>query len=107
MAVVHRDACLLRWRGNAFEIACLCHIQQLKHAIGISAVQAECFPWMSSESDPGVQVDLVIERADKVTNLCEMKYTDDEFSIDKECEDDLRRKGGYSNRRAGPATLFC
>ena len=80
------------WRGNAFEIACLCHIQQLKHAIGISAVQAECFPWMSSESDPGVQVDLVIERADKVTNLCEMKYTDGEFSIDKECEEDLRRK---------------
>lgn len=80
------------WRGNAFEIACLCHIQQLKHAIGISAVQTECFPWMSSESEPGAQVDLVIERADKVTNLCEMKYTDGEFAIDKEYEEDLRRK---------------
>ena len=80
------------WRGNAFEIACLCHIQQLKHAIGISAVRTECFPWTSSQGGRGAQVDLVIERADKVTNLCEMKYTDCEFSIDRDYEESLRRK---------------
>ena len=80
------------WRSNAFEIACLCHLRQIKHAIGISGVQTECFPWKSSMSDPGVQIDLVIERADKVTNLCEMKYTDEEFSIDEEHEQKLRYK---------------
>ena len=89
------------WRGNAFEIACLCHIRQLKHAIGISAVHTECFPWMSSKSDPGAQVDLVIERADRVTNLCEMKYTDEMFSIDREYEAKLRHKRQVFREESG------
>ena len=80
------------WRGNAFEVACVCHEEQLKHAIGISAVQCECFPWKSTQADPGVQIDLVINRADRVTDICEMKYTDSEFSIDKDYEDELKRK---------------
>lgn len=80
------------WRGNAFEIVCLTHIAQIKHALGISAVRTVEFPWSSESADPGAQVDLVIERADGVTNLCEMKYTDDVFSIDRSYEFDLRHK---------------
>lgn len=80
------------WRGNAFELVCLAHISQIKHALGISAVQTVEFPWTSESSEPGAQIDLVIERADGVTNLCEMKYTDDTFAVDKAYELDLRRK---------------
>ena len=80
------------WRGNAFEIACINHVEQIKRAIGISAVQTECFPWLSSSANPGVQIDLVLERRDGVTNLCEMKYTDSAFSIDADYERDLKRK---------------
>ena len=80
------------WRGNAFEIVCVNHIQQIKQAIGIAAVETECFPWSSSESTPGVQIDLVIERKDRVTDLCEMKCTDGPFIIDSSYEEDLKRK---------------
>ena len=80
------------WRGNAFEIACVNHIDEIKRAIGIAAVETECFPWLSSKSSPGAQIDLLIERKDKVTNLCEMKFTEDEFVVDKTCEEDLKRK---------------
>ena len=80
------------WRGNAFEIVCTDHIAQMKQALGIAAVQTEHFPWRSSRAEEGVQVDLVIERKDKVTHVCEMKYTNEPFAIDRACEADLRRK---------------
>ncbi len=80
------------WRGNAFEIACLGYIAQVKAALGIAAVQTSCFPWSSGSSNPGAQVDLVIERKDGVTDLCEMKYTDKPFSIDADCERQLMHK---------------
>ena len=80
------------WRGNAFEVVCLAHIAQIKQALGISAVRTTEFPWTSESTDPGAQIDLVIERADGVTNLCEMKYTDDVFAVDKTYEHDLRHK---------------
>ena len=80
------------WRGNAFEIACQNHIPQIKRALGIAAVQTECFPWASSASSPGAQVDLVIERKDGVTDLCEMKYTDGPYSPSAEDAASLARK---------------
>lgn len=80
------------WRGNAFELACVGHIPQIKRALGIAAVQTKCFSWSSSSSTPGAQVDLVIERGDGVTDLCEMKYTDAPFVVDAACERQLLRK---------------
>lgn len=76
------------WRGNAFELTCLAHIPQIKAALGIAAVQTACFPWSGEDGTQGAQVDLVIERADRVTDLCEMKYTDGPFTIDA----DYRRR---------------
>lgn len=80
------------WRGNAFEMACLGHVAQIKTALGIAAVEAMCFPWSSSSSTPGAQVDLVIERKDRVTDLCEMKYTDGPFAVDADYERRLLQK---------------
>ena len=34
-------------------------------------------------SNPGSQIDLLIDRKDGVINLCEMKYTDGIFEMDK------------------------
>ena len=80
------------WRGIAFETLCLSHIPQIKRAMGIGAVRTEEFPWASGSSSPGAQVDLVVERADGVTDLCEMKYADEEFVVDASYERELRRK---------------
>lgn len=80
------------WRGNVFEIMCQLHIPQIKAALGIAAVETQVYPWQSSRSQGGAQIDLLIERKDNVINLCEMKYTDEEFTVDKECMESLLRK---------------
>lgn len=72
------------WRGNAFEICCLNHITEIKAALGIAGVETMEYAWKSRKSDPGAQIDLLIDRKDDVINLCEMKYTDDMFQVDKE-----------------------
>ena len=41
---------------------------------------------------PQIIIDLVIDRADHVVNICEMKFTADDFHIDKSCDADLRHK---------------
>ena len=91
-AAFERTPAYYAWRGNAFEIACMNHVREIKRALGIEAVESECFPWSSSAADPGAQIDLVIERKDQVTNICEMKFTEDEFSIDAEYAKQLSRK---------------
>ncbi len=41
---------------------------------------------------PGAQIDLVIERRDRVIHLCEMKFSMNEFLIDKDYDQKLRNK---------------
>ena len=36
--------------------------------------------------------DLLIDRRDKVINICEMKYSSDEYEMDKSYDGDLRNK---------------
>ena len=80
------------WAGHAFEIICLLHIPQIRQALGISGVLTGIYSWKSTTSDPGAQIDLVIERGDNLINLCEMKYASSEFVIDKEYDKKLRNK---------------
>lgn len=80
------------WRENAFEMVCLCHLPQLHRALSLDAMITRNFPWESSLSSPGAQVDLVIERPDKITYLCEMKLTAAEFSVSTAYRKDLLRK---------------
>lgn len=72
------------WRGNSFEIVCLNHIGQIKASLGISGIETNEYAWRSNNSEKGAQIDLVISRKDGVINLCEMKYTNEDYSIDEE-----------------------
>lgn len=40
----------------------------------------------------GAQIDLVIERADHICNICEMKFCEDDFSINASYDKNLRHK---------------
>ncbi len=71
------------WRGNAFEICCINHVPKIKEALGIVGVETMEYAWRSETSDPGAQIDLLIDRKDGVINLCEMRYTDAAAEIDK------------------------
>lgn len=39
--------------------------------------------WRSKDSENDAQIDLLIERADRVINLCEIKYSTTPYTIDK------------------------
>ena len=55
------------------------------------------FSWRHAPDDVydrGVQIDLLIERADNVVNVCEMKYSRKPFVIDKAYDGVLRHKAG-------------
>ena len=76
------------WCGLSFEKLCLVHLPQLKQASGISGIRTNSYAYYGKEA----QIDLVIERGDNVVNLCEMKYTEDEFVITKAYAEKLHQK---------------
>lgn len=83
------------WSGFSFESLCLKYVDSLKQGLGIGAVQTEESTWRyrpSSTDDQGAQIDLVIDRKDASINLCEMKFSDSEFVIDKAYATKLRNK---------------
>ena len=80
------------WCGLAFERICLLHIRQIKNALGISGISSREYSWRSTKTTSGAQIDLLIDRKDDVINLCEMKYSAEEFSIDAEYEKNLLHK---------------
>lgn len=82
------------WSGLAFERICLIHSEQIKKALGISGVITHEYSWSTAANDehPGAQIDLLIDRSDKTINLCEIKYSDTPYSIDKKYIENLRNK---------------
>lgn len=91
------------WRGLAFERVCAQHISQIQKALGISGVYCKQFSWVAPKTEeyPGMQVDLVIDRADGIVNLCEVKFTEDPFAITPEYLQKLKlRRGRYQSEVA-------
>jgi len=78
------------WSGFAFERVCLLHIPQIKQKLGVAGVMANVYAWQEKpgKGDPpgrrGAQIDLVLDRSDRVANACEIKYLDKEYEIDRE-----------------------
>jgi len=79
------------WRGFAFEEVCYVHRDKLKQALGISGVQTDIMPWRSNDEE-WCQIDMLIDRADRVVNVCEIKFTLAKFAITSEYDAKLRRK---------------
>ena len=83
------------WCGLAFERVCFAHEEQILQALGISGVSTVFFAWRtarSKTSESGAQIDLVIDRADGVINLCEIKFTKEPFTVNADDEEDLENK---------------
>lgn len=87
------------WTGYAFEQVCLHHIDQIKVKLGISGILSNVYAWNSKpfidgsgNEWQGGQIDLIIDRNDNVMNLCEMKYSQDEYAIDKTYADTVRKR---------------
>ena len=101
--MVH-DQVRVVWEGLAFERLGLLHSRQIKAALGISGVETTESAWQCKSDDSGnkgAQVDLVIERGDRVTNLCEMKFASSEYVIDADAAAALREKIAAFKRETG------
>ncbi|MGM9777123.1 MAG: ATP-binding protein [Prevotella sp.] len=83
---------LTAWRGFSFETLCFYHIRQIKHALGISGVHTESSPWSSKQKNEGAQIDMLIDRADNIINVCEMKFSEDEYTVTSSYDKQLRHK---------------
>lgn len=70
------------WYGLAFERVCLCHIWQIIQSLRLDSMLTKYYSWRSKESVPGAQIDMIIERADGIINICEMKYSKSDYKHD-------------------------
>jgi AAA+ ATPase superfamily predicted ATPase len=75
LAGLSGDGALHAWMGRSFEYLCLQHALEISRIAGFSAVDFKMGPYFSPgrRGTPGVQVDLVFDRADNVLTVCEMK----------------------------------
>ena len=81
------------WAGLAFEQICLMHHNNIEKALGISGIMTQTFSWQSSgDSKERAQIDLVIKRTDRVINVCEMKFYEDEYEMRKRDYEDMERR---------------
>jgi AAA+ ATPase superfamily predicted ATPase len=78
----------ITWCGYAFETICLKHTFALKKALKCDQIKSENYAW----SNANAQIDLVIDRDDNIVNLCEIKFSNDEISINEEYLQKLRKK---------------
>ena len=80
------------WEGFSFETICMMHLEQIKRKLGISGISTDVSSWrqLGKEGTKGAQIDLVIDRSDRVINLCEMKFSETPFTMNKSYEDKLR-----------------
>ena len=92
------------WLGLAYERVCMSHISQIKKALGIGSVMTESYSWRSRDLKHPAQIDLLIERADKMINLCEIKYSETEYSLSQEEYMNIMRR--VENFRAAIQTHY-
>lgn len=83
------------WSGYAFESICLEHISFIAHGLNLSP-SAIPHTWRyvpkKESKEYGAQIDLLFDRTDNVVTICEIKYTQKPFAIDKQYADNLKRK---------------
>ena len=70
------------------------HLEQIKQKLGISGIATTTSSWrkLGDEENKGAQIDLVIDRADRIINLCEMKFSEQPYSFSKDYEEKLRNR---------------
>lgn len=100
------------WAGYAFESLCLKHSLQIKKSLQIEKIPTEVAAWRyvpaKRSQEKGTQIDLLFDRGDGIISLCEIKYSDGEFVIDKSCAEELRDKMEIFKKRTkgGKKHLF-
>ena len=80
------------WLGLSFERLCMAHVAQIKQALRIDRIATKFYSWRSKSTNHKAQIDMILERADGIINIFEMKYSEAEYMLSKEEEEKLRSR---------------
>jgi hypothetical protein len=83
------------WRGSAFETICYQHVLAICKAAAVTQVNfmgSWHFSSKARDIESDAQIDLIFDRDDGTTTLCEIKCTDKPFVINKQYAENLRTK---------------
>lgn len=83
------------WAGYAFEALCYKHLHPIREALKMDpGAEAGTWKYIPKKrlDEEGAQIDLLFDRPDGVITICEIKYTDQPFSIDKAYSKNLLNK---------------
>jgi uncharacterized protein len=98
------------WSGLTFENVCFYHHKNILKALGLSGIQAIAHTWhhRGNTEMAGAQIDMLIERADKAINICEIKYNENPFIITKTYAQEMRMKmAAFNHFSKNRKTIFC
>ena len=79
---------VLAWQGYTFELIALIHTEKIKEKLGISGILTFSCSWRNKDN----QIDLLIDRSDRMINVCEIKFSESKFIITKDYEQKLRER---------------
>lgn len=99
---------LNNWYGLCFERICVAHIGQIKRALHLDAMAVQTYSWRSKRTrEKSAQIDIIIDRADKMINVCEVKFCQGPYSLDKaEYEKLLNRMHAFANETGTRSGLY-
>ena len=80
------------WSGFSFETICIKHVGQIKEGLKISGINTVHGSWIEKYTQNSAQIDLLIDRDDNVINLCEIKFYNTEYTIDKKYAKEIAKK---------------
>lgn len=83
------------WQGYAFELVCYKHLNLIRQALDVhQGVTISSWRYLPKkiEGKRGAQIDLLFDRKDGVITLCEIKYTEKSFVIDKAYAENIKQK---------------
>ena len=99
------------WLGLSFERVCMAHVPQIKQALHIDYIATKFYSWRGKDTKTGLekdldlpqkpQIDMILERADNIINVIEMKYSEAEYTLDKQEEGKLRRRTDAFRKETG------
>ncbi len=92
------------WACYAFESICYQHLSEIRKALKLNPT-AIPDTWRyaprKGEINSGAQIDLLFDRRDGAINLCEIKYTEQPYILDKAEAANLQRKSDVFVKKTG------
>lgn len=76
------------WYGLSFERVAMAHIPQIKRKLHIDYMSVEYYSWRGADA----QIDLILERKDRIIELCEIKYSNAKYTITKSEHEKLNHR---------------